>query len=286
MKGIIARHLSYWLSDDSIFDNGHILTVGYKYAQQIMCEAYNSAGSPYWALKAFAFLALPEHHEFWNVKALPMPPLSQKCLQKKADILAARYNGEATLYPVGTLDSFNGSQTMHKYLKFAYSTKFGFSVSKTDWGFSEAAADSALSFEIDGKIFTRLKNFQGSLDENSVKSEWSPCRWIKVKSEIIPTERGHIRRHTVESEIDCIAYDAGYAVSNLEGEDCKIDTGDGFVTVRNNFSVCTVKSNAGVCRAVFVCANTNLLSPKTVIPTAQYKIPVGTTTFETEIFEI
>lgn len=286
MKGIIARHLNYWLDDDKIFDNGHILTVGYKYNQQIMCESYNSAGSPYWALKAFAFLMLSDDHEFWRVDALPMPQLKQKFLQKNANILAARYNGEATLYPVGDLEVFSGSGTMHKYLKFAYSTKFGFSVSKYDWSFSEAAPDSTLAFEIDDRIYTRLINYSGSIDENSIKTEWSPCRWIRVKSEIIPTERGHIRRHTVESEIECIAYDSGYAVSNLSREGCKGEIGEGEVTVSNTHSFCTVRSKTGECKFYHTSPNTNLISPKTVIPTAVYNIKKGKTVIETEIIEI
>lgn len=286
IKGIIARHLDYWLSDGRIFDNGHVLTVGYKYNQQIMCEAYNSAGSPYWALKAFAFLALPDSHEFWQVKALPMPALKQKSLQAKADLIAARYDGQATLYPIGTLDTFTGSGTMHKYLKFAYSTRFGFSVSKHDWSFVEAAPDSTLAFEIDDRIYTKTKCYSSSIDENSVKNEWSPCRWIRVKSEIIPTEKGHIRRHTVESEIECIAYDSGYAVSNLANEDLKTETADGELTVSNNFSLCTVKTKTGECKFFHTSPNTNLLSPKTVIPTAVYKISKGITEIETEIIEI
>ena len=157
---------------------------------------------------------------------------------------------------------------------------------KSDWGFGEAAADSTLSFEIDGKIYTRLQNYGGSIEGNTVKSEWSPCRWIKVKSEIIPTERGHIRRHTVESEIECIAYDAGYAVSNRYMENCRISSDDKSVTVENNYSVCKVISESGECRAYYATANTNLISPKTVIPAAVYKIPVGKTCFETEITEI
>ena len=40
-----------------------------------MAESYNSAGSPYWCMKAFAMLAAPDDHPFWTVEeAAPLPP--------------------------------------------------------------------------------------------------------------------------------------------------------------------------------------------------------------------
>ncbi len=52
LKGILARHLVYWLNQP-IFDNAGILTIGYAYPNLQMSESYNAPGSPYWALKAF-----------------------------------------------------------------------------------------------------------------------------------------------------------------------------------------------------------------------------------------
>ena len=45
-----------------------MLSIGYGYPNLFMCESYNSAGSPYWALKAFLPLALPEDHPFWTAE--------------------------------------------------------------------------------------------------------------------------------------------------------------------------------------------------------------------------
>ena len=42
-----------------------VMPVGYAYPNLIMSEPYNSAQSPYWALKAFLPLMLPEDHPFW-----------------------------------------------------------------------------------------------------------------------------------------------------------------------------------------------------------------------------
>ena len=41
-----------------IFDRGGVLTVGYGYPNLCISEGYNAPGSPYWAMKVFAVLAL------------------------------------------------------------------------------------------------------------------------------------------------------------------------------------------------------------------------------------
>jgi hypothetical protein len=61
MKGIILRHLRYWMNRP-ILDKAGILSVGYGYPNLIMAETYNSPGSPYWGLKAYLILALDEGH--------------------------------------------------------------------------------------------------------------------------------------------------------------------------------------------------------------------------------
>ena len=65
VKGIVLRHLRWW-QQQSIVDRDGILTLGFAYPNLAMCEDYNSPGSPYWALKTYLILALPEAHPFWQ----------------------------------------------------------------------------------------------------------------------------------------------------------------------------------------------------------------------------
>lgn len=102
-----------------------------------------------------------------------------------------------------------------KYCKFAYSSEFGFSVPRSNKFFNQSGADSTLSFEIDGYIFTRRLSLKISVKENSLFSLWSPFKGIKVETTLIPIEGGHIRRHKVTSDYDCIARDAGFSVHAL-----------------------------------------------------------------------
>lgn len=72
MKGIIVRNLNWWLARP-IFDRDGVLTIGYGYPQQYMAEQYNAPGSPYWGLKVFLLLALPDDHPFWSAEAPRCP---------------------------------------------------------------------------------------------------------------------------------------------------------------------------------------------------------------------
>ncbi len=284
MKGIIVRGLSYWFEDNDIFDNGHILTVGYRYGQQNMAENYNAPGSPYWGLKVFAFMALPSEHEFWTAKAAPMPPLEDIKKLEKADMIAARYRGAATLYPAGTLDDFSCGHTRYKYLKFAYSSVFGFSVPKSSLEFLESAPDSTLSFEIDRRIFTRIRNYGFTLSDNKIITKWSPFIGIDVETEIVPTEYGHIRKHTVTSDYDCIAYDAGFAVSCADEDMCERKQEAHSASVKNRFSKCSVQSDTGEGMVCDTVPNTCLMYSKASIPAIKYEIKKGKSTFKTYIY--
>src|SRR5690606_4360265 len=65
IKGHFMRHLRWW-AKLPIADRDGVLSIGYGYPNLLMSENYNSAGSPYWALKAFLPLALPQDHPFWQ----------------------------------------------------------------------------------------------------------------------------------------------------------------------------------------------------------------------------
>lgn len=285
MKGIIVRNLLYWFENNDIFDNAHILNVGYKYNQYTMAENYNSPGSPYWGMKAFVFMMLPDNDEFWSVEPSDMPNLKPVLRQEHADLIISRKDGNVVLYPAGTLEEFGCGGTSYKYLKFAYSSKFGFSMPRDSIYFAESAPDSSLAFEIDKRILTRIKNNDFKLYEDKLVISWSALsEIIEIKTEIIPTDFGHIRRHRVESKIDCIAYDSGFAVSNMDKAHCRQIVNDNFAAAENDFSNCKVQSESGTPMVIEAVPNTNLIFSKTVIPTVMYKINKGINEFETYFY--
>ena len=89
LKGILARHLTHWLNLP-IWDNADILTIGYAYPNLQMSESYNAPGSPYWAMKAFMFLGLPEDHPFWAAECAPLPELDERKYLEYAGMVLQR----------------------------------------------------------------------------------------------------------------------------------------------------------------------------------------------------
>lgn len=282
IKGLITRHMEDWLKAP-VFDNGGVLSIGYRYQNLNMSEFYNAPGSPYWSLKTFVLLALPDEHPFWKVPSLPMPKLEQIKTLPLADMVVQRRTNEVTIYPAGNFNPPGFVHMAEKYSKFAYSTKFGFSVPRSNRNLGEAAPDSMLAFEVDGYIYVRRGVAEQRIENDTVTTVWSPLSGITVRTEIIPTAQGHIRRHRIESEISCRAYDCGFAVAN----DC--ETGfeqsaeGGSACTRNCHGWCKVSGESGsgiVFRAV---PNTNLMEAMTSIPAVCYEIEKGVREVETTI---
>lgn len=211
MKGIISRHFEWWMSKP-IFDNAGILSVGYAYPNLNMAEFYNAYGSPYWALKAFLFLALPEDDEFFVAEPLPLPELKKLITIPEAYMTMQRVGGYSVALTGGQWANWCPTHCPEKYSKFAYSSRFAFNVSRSTDSMYNASPDSTLAFEIDERVFYRGRCIEHSMTEDgSHYSKWSPYRGITVETVLIPTSVGHIRRHTVSCEFDCTAYDTAFA---------------------------------------------------------------------------
>ena len=211
MKGIISRHLEWWMSKP-IFDNAGILSVGYAYPNLNMAEFYNAYGSPYWALKAFLFLALDENDEFFKAEPLPLPEMKNRITIPEAYMTMQRVGGYSVALTGGQWANWCMTHAPEKYSKFAYSSRYAFNVSRSMDSMYNASPDNTLAFDIDSRIFYRAKCIEHRMNEDgSHYSKWSPCRGITVETLLIPTDDGHIRRHTVECEFDCTAYDTTFA---------------------------------------------------------------------------
>ncbi|MEG2380584.1 MAG: DUF2264 domain-containing protein [Oscillospiraceae bacterium] len=274
IKGLITRNLNDWLKSP-IFDNAEILTIGYKYPNLNMAERYNAPGSPYWALKSFAVLALSDNHEFWSADALELPQLAHLKTLKYADMVVSRDTNNVIAFPSGFACLPGHVHMSEKYSKFAYSTKFGFSVPRSLRNLDEAATDSMLAFEIFGNIFVRTNIEDFKIVDDKITSTWIPLEGITVKTTIVPCENGHKRFHDILSEYDCSAYDCGFAVADDERFNFKCDAVEGFAVACNDFSLCKVKSENGEGCVINAVPNTNLIYPKTQIPSIKYEIKKG-----------
>lgn len=213
IKGLISRHLTNWLQQE-IFSTDGLLTVGYHYENLTFAEGYNGYGSPYWALKTFLLLAVPDDHPYWKAEALPLN-ISERFLAVPASKNYYQYNQSLThlqAFPAGQFVRFQ-NHPQAKYSKFVYSTKFGFSVAKNDYWYYEGAYDSTLALSRDGHYF-RPKDLDTAfaiLDDRIIH-EWQPWEDVQIKSTIVPLECGHVRIHEITTAAQLLAYDGGFSV--------------------------------------------------------------------------
>lgn len=286
MKGLIVRHMQYWLSQD-LFDRDGVLTVGYAYPNLMMSERYNAPGSPYWSMKTFLLLALPDDHEFWQAEPAPLPPLAPIKALPAAAMLLHRHAG-ATAYAGGVCELYGHGHLVEKYSKFAYSTLFGVSMARSQFVLHEACPDSMLAFvpKGDDTVFVRKRSISYEISENGVVSVWSPLPGILVTTTITPTAKGHRRHHEIQSSLVCTAYDCGFSVEKFcAGYKEYTEEARPCAMVENSAMGCRV-SGSGPKAAGYLVGpdpNTNLLWRNTNIPAVCYSIPVGTSVLDTEV---
>lgn len=218
VKGIIFRHLRWW-QQQPVFDRDGILTLGFAYPNLAMCEDYNSPGSPYWALKVFLILALPESHPFWQAEELPLPSLAEtRVLLHAAQILQHSENSDhVTMLTSGQLELNNYVNTEAKYTKFAYSSRFGFTIERGRFGIKHAACDSMLLLA-DGDNYFRGRRHCDvvRVDENDIFSRWSPWHDVVIDTWLAPFGEWHIRLHRINSARILQTVEGGFAVMKAE----------------------------------------------------------------------
>lgn len=277
-KRIVASNIAFW-DMSRMRDGAGALSIGYCYPNLHMAEGYNAPGSPYWALKAFSCLMLPPEDPFWEIDPNEVESLREEgvCPTFAGSALLARDDGgEVTLYPSGRVPGHPFAQSDAKYSKFAYSSRFGFSVSRSQRTLEEAAPDSMLAFVINGRVFVRDGVLEARVEGDAVVSRWSPWPGIEVETRVEPCARGHVRRHVVTSSMDCEAYDCGFAVPG-DYHEC---------TLEDVERACRVRARGekdGEPVLVRPEANTNLMCGKTLIPAVRYRIGVGETRLVTEV---
>lgn len=277
VKGLYLRHLRWWLSQP-IFASDGVLTVGYSYPNLIMAENYNAPGSVYWAFKAFLPLALPEDHPFWQAEELPLPELQALSVQQAPHLVICRHSerDHIAAFNAGHLSTNEHTHTSAKYEKFAYSASFGFSVPRAEWGLSQGAYDNMLALsEGDNLYRVRRSNEETGIDGDVLTSVWKPWRDVTVTTYLIAGLPWHLRIHRIETARELDAAEGGFALPldaalAVSRQTCG-------VIGRTGFGSSGITGIRGFDRAelIQVQSNTNLMHPRTAIPTLQAKLTPG-----------
>lgn len=296
MKHLLLGNMRRWLQKP-IFTRDGVLTIGYGYPNLLMAEGYNAPGSPYWALKAFACLALPESHPFWQAKEEEyIPPL--RSLQPSARMLIVRSadNSHVMAYTAGN-HAHEHSHDEAKYEKFVYSTAFGFSVCKAKKLLKGGAFDNVLALsEEENDYRPRYGCKEYRITEDRVFSLWEPFSGVTVETEIIPLDEWHVRVHRIRTDRPLYAAEGGYAISadGWDGRTVYARSGKQIECIADGRQAAAIAPwgisgimglkgfDAG--EVVVPEPNTNLMAPRTLIPTMKVLLPTGESTLVSAVF--
>lgn len=111
--------------------------------------------------------------------------------------------GEAL--PSGQYAGWEPAFTAEKYEKFAYSSAFGFQVSRAYNELHLTAPDNMLAFYKDGLYHVRRRCESVACEEDRILSVWKPLDDVTVETELRLCDGGHIRKHRITSKIECTA---------------------------------------------------------------------------------
>ncbi|WP_417307648.1 DUF2264 domain-containing protein [Devosia sp.] len=279
IKGHYLRHLRWWAARP-IADRDGVLSVGFGYPNLFMSESYNSAGSPYWAFKAFLPLALPETHPFWAAEELPartdepphpLPHPGMVMQTTPGNVVALSSGQENALMRHGA----------EKYAKFAYSSRYAFSVEADERRYDAGSFDGMLALSDDDRHYrVREDNLDAKIAGDLLFSRWQPWTDVTVETWLLPAGNWHIRIHRITTPRTLHGTEGGFAVGRIEGSEDALDEGEARCEIRTATDISVIRDlGAGVKRKGVArrgLPNTNLIHPRALIPQLQGRIGPGT----------
>ncbi|MGW5350446.1 DUF2264 domain-containing protein [Streptomyces sp. NPDC004031] len=287
VKGLLMRHLRWWRDrTESIAPDG-LLSIGYGYPQPAVAEQYNGPASPYWAMKAFLPLALPATDAFWTADEQPLPDdLPGTLVQPPAGAVLSRSGGDVTLLS-GLQQNTWARGGPAKYAKFAYSTRFGFSLPAGDLGLVHGAYDSVLAVSDDDgepvhfRVRETCEEFEASAEDGTVRSTWRPWADVEITTWLTAAGPWHLRTHRIRTGRALHTAEAGFAVDR-DGTGTRRVTGEGRALAAGptgDLSALADLPEPGTApregHVVEALPGTNVLARRTAIPTLLAHLPAG-----------
>ncbi|MEH1303406.1 DUF2264 domain-containing protein [Raoultella ornithinolytica] len=278
IKGIVLRHLRWWLKQP-LFDRDGVLSVGYSYPNLIMAEDYNAPGSPYWALKTMLVLAMGEDDPFWLEPELPLPTIAAQHSIKHADQVLVHQTDHLWMLTSGQLELNNFVNTEAKYCKFAYSTRYGFTIERGRYGLSHAAPDSMLLLcEKDDYWRGRRDCDAVTTADGMIYSRWRPWRDVVIATWLIAMGDWQLRVHRIHTARALDTAEGGFSVPNrplpqvLDGEGgCRI------ITPADTSAILCLSPQRRCGEAILTPPNSNLLfAERAAVPVLRGDLAPGT----------
>lgn len=277
IKGLYLRNLRWW-ADKPIWDNAGLMTVGFAYPNLMMSEGYNGPGSPYWAMKAFLPLALPADHPFWQAEeAAPAAPDVPVALPQ-AGMVVQRLVGQNIALSSGQEMGYmrHGAE---KYAKFAYSTRYGFSIEVDERQFFQASSDNMLSFSDDG-VRLRMKETtqEARICGDMLYARWRPYQDVQVETWLVPAGDWHLRLHEVQTPRSLDTIEGGFAIAAPQIGPWGETLHDHRCDLHNDLDQTVILGgDFRKARAHLALPNSNVLHARTIVPQLLGRLEPGKT---------
>ncbi len=287
IKGHFMRHLRWW-RDKPIAHRDGVLSIGYGYPNLLMSENYNSAGSPYWAFKAFLPLALPETHPFWTAEELPAATAPKP--------VPLRHPGMVMLQTTGNVVALSAGQQnlqmrfgAEKYAKFVYSSRYAFSIESDERNFALAAFDGMLGLSDDGRHYrVRETNERAEIAGDSLHALWKPWPDVTIETWLLPASPWHIRIHRIDTPRPLQSIEGGFAIARADFNADATEEAPGRAVARSATDLTAILDLGGnrLARIHRPPPNTNLIAAKTLVPQLRADLAAGTTLLITAAFAL
>lgn len=281
-KGLLLRHLRWWRERSALTSPNGLLTIGYGYPQPAVAEQYNGPGSPYWAMKAFLPLALPADHPFWTADEEPAAELPETLAQREAGAVLMRSGGDATLLS-GRQSNTSARGGSAKYAKFAYSTRFGFSLPVGELGPVHGAYDSTLAVSDDEgpePVHFRVREEQQDPaveDGDTVRSTWRPWPDVEITTWLTAAAPWHLRTHRIRTGRALHTAEGGFAVDRDAGLALREESDGSAVTATGVGDLSGLRDLDGhrTGQVLDPLPGTNVLARRTALPVLLGQLPPG-----------
>ena len=285
IKGHYLRHLRWW-SKLPIADRDGVLSVGYGYPNLLMSESYNSAGSPYWAFKAFLPLVLPAEHPFWTAEEVPLRAADAPLPLKHPGMVMMRTPGNVVALSSGQ-QNWEMRFGAEKYAKFVYSSRYGFSVEADERQFGNAAFDGMLGLSDDKRHYrVREQNETAKIAGTTLFSRWHPWPDVTVETWLLPAAPWHIRVHRITTPRQLESSEGGFAVARADLNTDTVAAEPGRAEARTPTDVSVIVDLAAGKRqgkAHNALPNTNLIVARTIVPQLRGTIQAGVSVLITAV---
>ncbi|KAJ4286671.1 hypothetical protein N0V90_012923 [Kalmusia sp. IMI 367209] len=307
VKGIWLRNLRWWTTQQDIFQPNGMLSIGYSYPNTYLAENYNSPGSPYWCMLAFAPLAQPESHPFWSAKEEPHPFANQRVARPLPHPrhIVVRSGGHSFLLSSGQSCHYPLKNTQAKYGKFAYSAAFAYSVSTGSYTLEQFVPESSLALSDDGGELWKMRrahNGDSEIESHDgvpvLVSSMKPWSDVDVLTYLVPpaedTPNWHLRAHRIRTKRDVQTAEGAWAVYGCRESDGRnltelnesiseggrADGTSAFAASRSGaVGIAELAQEERAGSILLSDANSNLVEARTVLPTIHKDLKAGTTTW-------